>query len=69
MRWLGNLLQQSIKWNAHALAYEFATFLCTIYCVFELECCFGINENGLVTVARCIYESSGIALWIGIGQI
>ena len=34
MRWLGNLLQQSIKWNAHALAYEFATF-CAQYIVYS----------------------------------
>lgn len=32
MSWLGNLLQQSIKWNAHALAYECATF-CVQYIV------------------------------------
>lgn len=34
MRWLGNLLRQSIKWNAHALAYEFATF-CVQYIVYS----------------------------------
>ena len=34
MSWLGNLLQQSIKWNAHALAYEFATF-CVQYIVYS----------------------------------
>lgn len=44
MSWLGNLLQQSIKWNAHALAYEFATF-CVQYIVYS-------NWNAVLELTR-----------------